>query len=54
MNEKYEAVLIAHRVLDRVNADPDDDIAILARQFLRVIERDETEPKWLSYRESMK
>lgn len=39
MNEFEEAVAIANKVLDRVGADPDDDIAILARQFLRAAER---------------
>lgn len=39
MTEFEQAVAIANKVLDRVNADPDDDIAILARQFLRATER---------------
>lgn len=29
------AVVLANTILDRVNADPDDDLAILARQLLR-------------------
>lgn len=38
MTETEEAIALANRVLDRVNADPDDDMAILARQFLRAHE----------------
>ena len=38
MTEKEQAVLIANKVLDRVSADPDDDLAILARNFLRARE----------------
>ena len=41
MTETEEAIALANRVLDRVNADPDDDMAILARQFLRAHEADE-------------
>jgi hypothetical protein len=33
-----EAIKLAQHVLDRPMADPDDDIAILARQFLRTVE----------------
>lgn len=39
MSEKDEAIALANRVLDRINADPDDDLAVLARQFLRASER---------------
>ncbi len=35
MTELEEAIIIANKVLDRNFADPDDDLAILARQFLR-------------------
>lgn len=38
-SEYYNAIALAHRVLDRPNADPDDDLAILARQFIRATER---------------
>jgi len=41
MTETAEARVLANRVLDRVNADPDDDLAILARQLLREDERTE-------------
>ncbi|RTL72373.1 MAG: hypothetical protein EKK41_05120 [Hyphomicrobiales bacterium] len=34
-SETDEAIVLANRILDRPNADPDDDLAILARQFLR-------------------
>ena len=40
MNEFDRAVVLANLVLDRPNADPDDDLAVLARQFTRMIERD--------------
>lgn len=36
MTEHERAIGIAHLVLDRVGSDPDDDLAVLARQFLRV------------------
>lgn len=39
MSEKEEAVILANKVLERGgSADPDDDLAILARQFLRAKE----------------
>lgn len=38
-NEKDDAIKLAERVLDRRSADPDDDLAVLARQFLRALER---------------
>lgn len=38
-NEMQRAIIIADRVLDRPNADPDDDLAVLARQLLRALER---------------
>ena len=37
--EYQEAVALANRVLDRINTDPDDDLAILSRQFIRSTER---------------
>lgn len=36
--ERDRALELAHNVLDRVNADPDDDLAVLARQLLRTSE----------------
>jgi hypothetical protein len=39
-SEKDDAIALANRVLDeRPSADPDDDLAMLARQFLRALER---------------
>ena len=38
-NEMQRAIALADRVLDRPDADPDDDLAVLARQFLRAMER---------------
>ena len=35
LNETESAVKIANKVLDRHHEDPDSDIAVLARQFLR-------------------
>jgi hypothetical protein len=35
MAEHRDAELLAQRVLERPSADPDDDLALLARQFLR-------------------
>jgi hypothetical protein len=48
MTERQESRLLAHRILDRVNADPDDDLAMLSRQLLRADERAETEGKLLT------
>ena len=43
MNEFDRAVLIANKVLDKADqfgaVDPDGDLAVLARQFLRARER---------------
>jgi hypothetical protein len=37
--ERDEAIVLANAILDRPNADPDDDLAVLARQLLRALER---------------
>lgn len=34
MNEREHAVSLANKVLERVSADPDDDLAVLARRLL--------------------
>jgi len=39
MTELSYAILLADKVLDRVSADPDDDLAVLARQFIRAQEQ---------------
>lgn len=38
MSEIEEALVLANRILDRPNADPDDDLAVLSRQLIRVTE----------------
>ncbi len=38
-SETHEAITLARLILDRPNAFADDDLAILARQLLRAIER---------------
>lgn len=46
MTERDDAIKLANRILDRIHADPDDDRAVLARQFLRsneIIEKVEDE-----------
>lgn len=40
MDEREDAIRLANRILARVNTDPDDDLAVLARQFLRARERE--------------
>jgi hypothetical protein len=40
LDEKALAVRLANQILDRPGGDPDDDLAILSRQFLRAIESD--------------
>ncbi len=42
MSEHEQAIKLANKVLDRPYGDPDDDQAVLARQFLRAVERCET------------
>lgn len=39
MSEYENALVLARRILDRPNEDPDGDLAMLARQFLRAVER---------------
>lgn len=38
ISERGRALIIAAAVLDRPNADPDDDLAVLARQLTRAQE----------------
>lgn len=38
MSEYQQAAVLANRVLDRPHADPDDDLAVLARNLLRTRE----------------
>ena len=38
MTEYEETIKLANRILERPNADPDDDLAMLSRQFLRQVE----------------
>lgn len=40
MSERENAIFLANKALERNNADPDDDLAVLARQFLRSRERE--------------
>jgi hypothetical protein len=35
VTEFEDTVVLANKILDRISADPDDDLAMLARQFLR-------------------
>jgi hypothetical protein len=37
--ERDEAIVLANAILDRPDADPDDALAVLARQLLRALER---------------
>jgi hypothetical protein len=39
MSEFKDTVKLANRLLDEPNCDPDDDLRMLARQFLRGVER---------------
>lgn len=38
MSEYERAAALANAILDRINADPDDDLAVLSRQLLRAQE----------------
>ena len=40
LSELRDALMLANLILERVNADPDDDLAMLSRQFLRAVERE--------------
>lgn len=40
--EREYAVGLANKVLSRRSGDPDDDLAVLARQLLRALERIDT------------
>ena len=39
MTEQEEVEILANKILDRINADPDDDLAMLSRQLLRRVEQ---------------
>jgi hypothetical protein len=39
IDEMKEAVNLAEKILNRPSGDPDDDLAVLSRQFLRALER---------------
>src|ERR1700677_3569927 len=39
MTEAEETRILANRILDRPNGDPDDDLAMLSRQLLRADEK---------------
>lgn len=41
LSETINAAAIANRILKRPNANPDSDEAILARQYLRILEKKE-------------
>jgi hypothetical protein len=51
MGERARAVTVAAWMLDRPNADPDDDLAILSRQFLRCIDRATSDGEWTTERQ---
>jgi hypothetical protein len=38
MSEKDDAIRLANKVLDTPNRDPDDDLSMMSRQFLRALE----------------
>jgi hypothetical protein len=42
ISERGRALILAAAVLDRPNADPDDDMAVLARQLIRAQEEIES------------
>jgi hypothetical protein len=48
MSEYSDTVKLANKVLDRPNADPDDDLATLSRQFLRQVETVERLKKYIA------
>lgn len=40
-NERDLALRLANKVLDNASRDPDDDLSIMSRQFLRAVESSE-------------
>jgi len=38
VSEKEEAIALANKVLDEPYRDPDDDLSMMSRQFLRALE----------------
>jgi hypothetical protein len=44
-SEEVQAIYAANQALDRANADPDDDLRTVSRQYLRAIERLEASRK---------
>lgn len=42
MSERDDAIRLANKVLETPNRDPDDDLSMLSRQFLRALEREAT------------
>lgn len=53
MSELDDAIKLANRILDRPNGDPDDDLAVLARQLLRSRERVSALSQWCSFSASV-
>lgn len=39
VSEREQAIVLANKILDRPSHDPDDDLAVLSRQFLRALEK---------------
>ena len=46
LSEKDQAIRLANYILERPNGDPDDDLAVLSRQFLRALEHQEKRTYW--------
>jgi hypothetical protein len=40
MREIEETFILANKILDNASLDPDSDISMLSRQFLRALERE--------------
>ncbi len=47
MSEKADTIKLANKILEDPHADPDDDLAMLSRQFLRALETIEAQHKQL-------
>lgn len=52
MNERFQAIELAHKLLDKPNVDPDDDLRVLSRQLIRQHERFAALQKWVAILES--
>lgn len=52
MDERFQVIELANRLLDEPNCDPDDDLRMLSRQFMRGHERTARLQKYIAILEA--